>query len=174
MSLAKTLKTLLAIAFLAIMLSLAPAMSANAQTIQMDRVEQRSLQENDEFKQLINASYAAWNTHDPEQLSKFYAKDADLVFYDALPLQYKGWTDYKAGIQSHLFNKMPKFQLAANDDVQVNRRDNLAWKTFTWHLSAQLNDGTPIESDGRQTDIWEHRNGQWLIIHEHISAPVSL
>ncbi len=130
--------------------------------------------EKQEFKQLIDRTHAAWNSHNPDALSKFYIKDADLVFYDALPMQYQGWDEYKQGIQTNLFNKMPKFILSANDDLNLTRRDNLAWTTFTWHLSAELNDGTPLETDGRQTDIWEKHNGEWLIVHEHISAPVSL
>ena len=89
-------------------------------------------------------------------------------------MKYQGWDDYEQGIQTNLFDKMPKFILSANDDLHLTRRDNLAWTTFTWHLSAQLNDGTPIETDGRQTDIWEKQNDQWLIVHEHISTPVSL
>lgn len=127
-----------------------------------------------EFKQLINESYAAWNTNNPENLAKFYAQDPELKFFDALPLQYEGWGDYQTGIQKHLFDKMPKFILKANDDIQTHRQDNLAWTTLTWHLSAELQDKTAIETDGRQTDIWEKRDGKWLIVHEHISAPVSL
>ncbi|MCU0536654.1 MAG: DUF4440 domain-containing protein [Hydrococcus sp. Prado102] len=172
----RTLKSLLAIATLTIILTISFGLIhpqiAVAQTEQMENIQTRSPQAL-EFKNLIDASYAAWNTHNPDALSKFYAKDNDLVFYDALPLQYKGWADYKAGIQKNLFDKMPKFKLSANDDLRVTRKGDLAWTTFTWHLSAQLKDGTPIETDGRQTDIWEKRNGKWLIVHEHISAPVS-
>ena len=130
--------------------------------------------ETQEFKQLIEGTHKAWNSHHPDALSKFYAQDADLIFYDALPMQYRGWNEYEQGIQTNLFDKMPKFILSANDDLRLTRRDNLAWTTFTWHLSAKLNDGTPIETDGRQTDIWEKRDGKWLIVHEHISTPVSL
>ncbi|MDJ0594406.1 MAG: DUF4440 domain-containing protein [Pleurocapsa sp. MO_226.B13] len=130
--------------------------------------------EKQEFRQLIERTHEAWNSHHPHELAKFYAKDADLIFYDALPMQYQGWDEYERGIQTNLFDKMPKFILSANDDLQLTRRDNLAWTTFTWHLSAELNNGTPIETDGRQTNIWEQRDGKWEIVHEHISAPVSL
>ena len=130
--------------------------------------------ERQEFKQLVDRTHKAWNSRDPHALAKFYAKNADLIFYDALPMQYKGWDEYERGIQSNLFNKMPKFILSANDDLHLVERDNLAWTTFTWHLSAELNNGTSIETDGRQTDIWEKQNDEWLIVHEHISAPVSL
>ena len=127
-----------------------------------------------EFTKLIQESYGAWNTNNPENLAKFYAKDSDLKFFDTLPMQYQGWADYQAGIQKNLFDKMPKFILQANDDIQTYRQDNLAWTNFTWHLSAELKDGKAIEADGRQTDIWEKRDGKWLIVHEHISSPASL
>jgi len=29
-----------------------------------------------------------------------------------------------------------------------------------------------MEFDGRHTIVWEKRNGQWLIIHEHVSKPL--
>ena len=83
-------------------------------------------QEKLEFKQLITQTHTAWNSHNPHALAKFYVKDADLIFYDALPMQYQGWDEYEQGIQTNLFDKMPKFILSANDDLRLTRRDNLA------------------------------------------------
>lgn len=127
-----------------------------------------------EFKQLVDRNYAAWNTMKSPAVAKFYAQDADLVIYDALPLKYEGWNEFKSGIQTHLFDKLNRFQLTANDDLRATRQGDLVWATFTYHLSAQLKDGTPLEVEGRQTALWQQRNGQWLIVHEHTSAPVSL
>lgn len=127
-----------------------------------------------EFKQLVERSYAAWNTMNPDAVAKFYAPDADLVIYDALPLKYQGWEAFKAGIQTHLFDKLTRFHLAANDDFHATRQGNLVWATFTYHLSATLKNGRQLEVEGRQTDIWEQRNGEWAIVHEHTSTPVSL
>ena len=130
--------------------------------------------ETTEFAQRIDQIYTAWNSHNPAALAQYYAKDSDLVFYDALPMQYTGWSNYQTGIQKNLFDRMPKFKLSAHDDVQLTRKGNIAWTTFTWHLSAEMKDGTPIEAEGRQTDIWEQRGSKWLIVHEHISSPVAL
>ena len=130
--------------------------------------------QDNEFKELINNSLKAWNTNKPENLAKFYAQEPELKFFDALPMEYQGWKNYQTGIQKNLFDNMPKFTLTANDDIQSHRQDNIAWTTFTWHLSAELNDGNLLETDGRQTDIWEKRDGKWLIVHQHISSPVSL
>ncbi|ESA31955.1 ketosteroid isomerase [Leptolyngbya sp. Heron Island J] len=126
------------------------------------------------FKQLTDQSYAAWNTLDPDAVAKFYLNDPDIVIYDATPLKYKGWSDFKSGIQTHLFDKLNRFQLTANDDLEATRHGDLVLTTFTYHLSAESKTGDPIEAEGRQTDLWQQHNGQWLIFHEHTSAPVSL
>ena len=126
------------------------------------------------FKQLTDDSYAAWNTQNPDAVAEFYLNDPDLVVYDATPLKYLGWQDFKAGIQTHLFDKLNRFQLTANDDFRATRNGDLVWTTFTYHLSAELKNGQPIEAEGRQTDLWRQHGGKWVIIHEHTSAPVSL
>jgi len=32
--------------------------------------------------------------------------------------------------------------------------------------------GGSLVIDGRHTAVWEKRNGKWLIVHEHLSAPL--
>jgi ketosteroid isomerase-like protein len=116
----------------------------------------------------------AWNTHNPDTLAAFYLNAPDLVVYDATPLKYQGWQEFKSGIQTHLFDKLDRFELTAHDDLHATRNGDLVWVTFTYHLSAALKNGQPIKAEGRQTDLWQQHNGKWLIIHEHTSAPVSL
>ena len=43
---------------------------------------------------------------------------------------------------------------------------------FNPHLSAAMKQGKPFDFDGRDTVIWEKRGGRWLIVHEHVSAPL--
>ncbi|MBE7385124.1 MAG: nuclear transport factor 2 family protein [Leptolyngbya sp. SIO1E4] len=126
------------------------------------------------FKQLTDQTYAAWNTQNPDAVAKFYLNDPNLVIYDATPLKYKGWDDFKAGIQTHLFDKLNRFKLVANNDLEATHYGDLVLTTFTYHLSAESKTGELIEAEGRQTDLWQKEDDRWLIIHEHTSAPVSL
>jgi ketosteroid isomerase-like protein len=72
-----------------------------------------------------------------------------------------------------VFSGFESLKLTVNDDVQATRRGNIAWTTATLHATVMSKGGTtPMEMDARQTAIWEKRGGQWLIIHEHISAPL--
>jgi ketosteroid isomerase-like protein len=125
----------------------------------------------DEFASLMSEYYAAWNTLDPANAAKYYAKDPDLIFYDLLPLQYKSWKAYQTGV-STLFQNFSAFRLTPNKDLTTTRRGKIAWTTLTFHLSAKEKAGTAMEVDGRHTAIWEKRKGKWLIVHEHVSAPI--
>ncbi|MGA9768139.1 MAG: nuclear transport factor 2 family protein [Blastocatellia bacterium] len=126
-----------------------------------------------EFRALIEAYYTAWSTINPDNPAKFYAKDADLIFYDIAPMKYNSWAEYKAGVIKAFFDNITSGKLTPNlDDLKVTRRGNVAWTTLTFHLSGTLKAGGSMELDARHTAIWEKRGGRWLIVHEHISVPL--
>ena len=128
----------------------------------------------EEFKGIITRYYAAWSTLDPDKAAEFYAKDADLPFYDIAPLKYNGWAEYKSGVQKNFTENVVSGSgsLVPKDDLKVTRRGNIVWTTVTFHLMGKLKSGGALELDARHTAIWELRNGKWLIVHEHVSAPL--
>jgi hypothetical protein len=73
-------------------------------------------------KKLVERYYAAWNTLNTDNPSQFYAKDAGLVFFDVAPFQYKGWSEYKKGVQEALFDKISAGKLTPNNDLKITRR----------------------------------------------------
>ena len=125
-----------------------------------------------EFKKLIAEYYKAWSSMNPNNASKYYAKDAGLVFFDIAPMQYHGWDEYKAGVMKAFIEPSVSAVLTPNDDLRVNRRGTVVWTTVTFHLSAKAKAGGATEVDARHTAIWEKRGGKWLIVHEHVSAPL--
>ena len=125
-----------------------------------------------EFKVMIDQYYTAWSTLDPEKAAKYYAKDADLIFYDVAPLKYNSWAEYKAGVIKAFTETMSSGKLTPMDDLKVTQRGNIVWTTVTFHLSAKPKAGGAMEVDCRHTAIWEKRGAKWLIVHEHVSAPL--
>ncbi len=125
-----------------------------------------------EFKALIDQYYTAWSTLNPDKAAKYYAKDADIVFYDVAPLKYNSWAEYKAGVIKAFTETMSSGKLTPMDDLKVTQRGNIVWTTLTFHLSAKPKAGGAMELDCRHTAIWEKRGGKWLIVHEHVSAPL--
>jgi ketosteroid isomerase-like protein len=86
-------------------------------------------------KKLIDQYYAAWNTLNTDNPSSFYAKDANLVFFDVMPLEYKGWAEYKKGVQKNFFDQLSSGKLKPNNDLKITRRGDVAWMTLTFDFS---------------------------------------
>ncbi len=125
-----------------------------------------------DFKAMFAKVDAAWESLKAENAAPFYAHDADLVFYDAAPLKYAGWAAYRDGAQKLFLDTATSLKLAGNDDLKVTRHGKVAWATRTLRATANMKEGKPLEFDARHTVIWENRGGKWLIVHEHLSAPL--
>jgi ketosteroid isomerase-like protein len=124
------------------------------------------------FRKLIDDYCIAWSSGNADTPAKFYAQDGDLVFYDVAPFSYHGWKDYHEGVQKEFLDSAASIKLSAGKDLKVTRRANIAWLTVPMHLSEVAKDGKTVELDLRYTGIWERRGSGWLLVHEHISAPL--
>src|SRR5689334_4437879 len=86
-----------------------------------------------EFRKLIEGYYAAWSQLNTDAPAKYYAKDADLTFYDLAPMKYDGWQAYHDGVQKYFFDTASSARLTPNlEDLKVTRRGNVAWTTVTF------------------------------------------
>jgi len=126
-----------------------------------------------DFKRLIKEYYAAWSTLNPDNPAPAYAKDADLVFFDIDPLKYTGWQQYHDTFKNTVAAGFTSLTITPNDDLKITRSGNLAVGTLTFKLAAKAKDGTSMDFTGRHTIVWQKRGAKWLIIHEHVSKPLS-
>ena len=126
-----------------------------------------------DFKHLIKEYYAAWSTLNPDNPAPAYAKDADLVFFDVDPVKYTSWQAYHDGFKNNVAPGFTSLVITPNDDIKITRSGNLAVASLTFRLVAKAKDGSPLEFTGRHTIVFQNRAGKWLIIHEHVSKPLS-
>ena len=124
------------------------------------------------FRKLIDGYCAAWSTGDPNNAAKYYAKEDGLVFYDLAPFSYNSWKQYEAGVRKELLDQMQSGSLTAGKELKVTRRGNIAWTTVPMHFSAKMKDGKTIDTPVRYTGIWEKKGKTWVLVHEHLSAPL--
>jgi len=124
------------------------------------------------FRKLTDAYCAAWSSGNPDNAAKFYAKDADAVFYDVAPFSYRSWKEYRTGVQKEFFDNATTATLSAGKDLKVTRRGVIVLTTVPMHLSMKAKDGKTTDADLRYTGVWERRGANWLLVHEHISAPM--
>ena len=124
------------------------------------------------FRNLIDGYCAAWSTGNADNPARFYAKEDGLVFYDLAPFAYHSWKEYHEGVKAALFDNMESGSLSAGKDLKVRRHGTVAWTTLSMHLSEKTKDGKNVETEIRYTGIWERRSSGWLLVHEHLSAPL--
>jgi ketosteroid isomerase-like protein len=124
------------------------------------------------FRKLVDDLCVAWSTGNAEAPAKFYAKDPGLVFYDVAPFSYHGWKEYHDGVQKEFLEAASEIKLTAGADLRVTRRGMIAWMTVPMHLVDKTKSGKTMETDLRYTAIWEKRGASWVIVHDHLSAPL--
>ena len=125
-----------------------------------------------DFNGRMQALFEAWSALDPARAAPFYAKDADLDFYDIAPMKYHSWTEYANGVKQQ-FAPFTSAKFTVGQDVRTHQSGNLAWGTATWHGELLKKDGSTLALDGRYTCIWEKGGTEWLLVHEHMSVPLA-
>lgn len=122
-------------------------------------------------KALMQKIIEAWQTMNPDNPAKYYDKSADRVFYDVAPVKYVGWQQYEQGSRA-MFPTIESLKFKLNDDATVHRAGNFAWGTATVHTDMTLKGGQPQSLEARWTVVWEKKGANWLIVHDHFSAPL--
>ena len=121
-------------------------------------------------KALMDAIWAGWSTGNPANVAKYYAKGPH-VFFDIAPLKYDSWAEYERGV-TQVLSGFQSLKATVNNDAQIHRHGKLVWGTATVHHADVMKDGSKGDGDFRWTVIWEKTGREWLIVHEHVSAPL--
>jgi ketosteroid isomerase-like protein len=120
---------------------------------------------------LMQKIWDAWGTLDVDNVAPFYAKDPDLVFYDLAPLRYVGWQDYAAGAQNVLA-MFHSVDAKVQEGAMIHVAGDHALGIALVRLEIENLDGSAFALIARWTVVWEKRGSEWLILHEHVSAPL--
>lgn len=124
------------------------------------------------LRALVPKIVASWETFDLAKIEPYYATDPDLTYFDLAPLRYSNWAEYRATVPKVLFEPNSSVKLKVNDDLRVHSRGSLAWATFTFGADITNKQGATSHLDGRWTMILEKREKGWIVVHEHVSAPL--
>jgi ketosteroid isomerase-like protein len=121
-------------------------------------------------KAYLQKIWDGWSTLDPANTAKYYATGPH-TFFDLAPLKYESWSEYEKGVKAVLAGyKSARFTL--NDDVSIHPHGDLVWATATLKDEMTTTAGKVEMGNLRWTVIFENEGGRWLIVHEHVSAPL--
>jgi ketosteroid isomerase-like protein len=132
----------------------------------------RGQQDDQALRALVPKIVASWASLDIAKVEPYYAADADLTYFDIVPMKYSNWAEYRVGVQKALFEPNSSIKLQMNDDLRVHSRGSLAWATFTFGADMTNKQGAASHLDGRWTMVLEKRPKGWIVVHEHVSAPL--
>jgi ketosteroid isomerase-like protein len=128
--------------------------------------------EEEALRALVPEVIASWETLDISKIEPNYATDADFAYFDLAPMKYNNWAEYRVGVQKALFEPNRSIKVRLNDDLGVHRRGSLAWATVTFAADIVSKQGAASHLDGRWTMVLEKRARGWIVVHEHVSAPL--
>lgn len=121
-------------------------------------------------KAYLQKIWDGWATLDPANTAKFYASGPH-TFFDIAPLKYDSWDAYEQGVKGVLAGyKSAKFTV--NDDAAIHAQGDLVWATATVKDEMTNTAGKVEMGNFRWTVVFQNEEGKWLIVHEHVSAPL--
>jgi ketosteroid isomerase-like protein len=121
-------------------------------------------------KAYLQQIWDGWSTMNPDNVAKYYASGPH-TFFDIAPLKYSSWEEYEKGVRGVLSGyKSAKFTV--NDDAAIHPHGDLVWVTATVADEMTSKAGKVEMGNLRWTAVFENQEGRWMIVHEHVSAPL--
>ena len=121
-------------------------------------------------KAYLQKIWDGWASLDVAGQKQYYAQGPH-VFFDITPLKYASWDEYQDGVTKFLADyKSAKCRV--NDDAQIHKIGDAVWITATIAYEMTHTSGKVDMGNFRWTAVFEKQDGKWLIVHEHVSAPL--
>ena len=120
------------------------------------------------IREILKQNTDSFAANDMATLDKIWANDEAVIVFENGYANY-GWADYR---NNHLGPEMKEIANTKYDssDVKVRVSGKMAYATFKYTISGDSN-GKHFDSGGLGTAVLEKRNGKWVIVHWHSSAP---
>lgn len=122
-------------------------------------------------KAYLQKIWDGWASLDVAGQKQYYAQGPH-VFFDIAPLKYASWDEYQSGVVNVLAD-LKSAKCKVNDDVQIHKSGDAYWVTATVAYEMTHKSGKIDMGNFRWTGVFEKQDGKWLIVHEHVSAPMS-
>ncbi len=113
---------------------------------------------------------AAFNQGDAAATASMYWNSPDLVFFPPGTLQVHGSSDVQEEFEQ-IFAAMPGAMIQLTEiRLMVAGDVVIGWGLF--NITIPGPDGPTLALDGRYTVVMAERDGKWVYIHDHASAPL--
>ena len=112
----------------------------------------------------------AFNKRDVAAVMACYWNSPDLVVYSPDNLEARGWQAVQEAMQA-TFADLPDFTLEVLESQDMVAGEAvIGWGR--WRMTITPPEAEAMVMDGRFTDVVAQRDGQWVYIVDHASAPL--
>jgi ketosteroid isomerase-like protein len=120
------------------------------------------------IRQQITKYTGALNAADTALAAQVWDTAGDISFISPAGHQH-GWEEIK-GVYEFFGSSFKDRKLTVRD-ISVHVLGDAAWAEFYWHFDAKQSDGTPMQSDGRESQVYRKDGDRWALVHVHYSGP---
>ncbi|HEX9580451.1 MAG TPA: nuclear transport factor 2 family protein [Gemmatimonadales bacterium] len=121
-----------------------------------------------EIRALFQQFNAAWERRDPAFINRYYAHDSAAVFFFERR-QLVGWPRVDT-LYRNMFANAARGEVRSRSDIlDVGARGDVGWLAANFRLEVIEPSGDTTVDEGRQSVVFERRNGQWVVVHRHTS-----
>ncbi|MGD8320455.1 MAG: nuclear transport factor 2 family protein [Gemmatimonadota bacterium] len=122
----------------------------------------------EEIRALFDAFNAAWERRDSAFIRRYYAHDTSGVFFFERR-QLEGWPQVDT-LYDNMFASAARGQVHSLYDVlDVRARGDVGWLAADFRLEVVEPSGETTVDEGRQSVVFERRDGRWVVVHRHTS-----
>jgi ketosteroid isomerase-like protein len=83
----------------------------------------------------------------------------------------RGWDEVKRNVYEKLMGATFSERKLSPRDVVVHVLGDAAWAEFYWDFSARFREnGQPLKTKGRETQVYRKAGGRWELVHVHYSG----
>ncbi len=83
----------------------------------------------------------------------------------------RGWPAIKTKFYEQTMGERFSERKLSVTDLAISSYGDTAWAEFYWDFAAKLrNDGSPLATHGRETQVYRKVDGAWRLVHVHYSG----
>jgi ketosteroid isomerase-like protein len=102
--------------------------------------------------------------------SEIWSKSADVSFIHPRGHE-RGWEEVKKNVYMELLGATFSERKLTPRAVVVHLLGDAAWAEFDWDFTARFkNGGQPLNTQGRETQVFRKADGRWELVHVHYSG----
>jgi uncharacterized protein (TIGR02246 family) len=133
-----------------------------------------AMSDEEKIRALEDKFVAAVNAKDVDAIMSVYVPGDSLFVFDLIPpRQYAGAEAYRKNWEGFLNTMTGPVKLEVTD-FTVTVAGKLAYAHSVHHFTGTDSQGQTTSMIARVSDVYRKINGQWLVVHEHVSVPVDL